>query len=560
MAVASRASGDVSIQWKPIGKDADAFDSLMERAAFLDVPRNDLVSVVASAQDGLNARDLKQARARARYWKGWVLSQSIPDSAMVLIEEALVLCDSARYPYDHSRFSILKADILRFKGNYADAYFIYRREINHLHEKQDYFWEARSLVGVGAIMQALGEYHEALRNYDAASLTFEKAGSQVCVTKNKLNQANAHYLLDDKEKSLDILNGLEENKHVSNDSLYIANVLVSRFQVSDYKDRDAVQKAYVIGQALNNEKLSIITLMSMGALVLSDGEPAKALRFFNPALAMTKRMGDMTNRKLVLESLKVCYEKMGLPDSAWKYEQETYMLNDSLFRHENIENLRKAEHLATIHQYEERIVQDQKTNRLHYILILSVSGFILIILMLSIRLLAASKRRAESELKLKEANNERLLLQNQQYSMEIEAKTKELASNTVLLAQKNAKLKELGEQITNMELKGEIAETEGERLSDKIKSELSADDDWRYFKLRFDKVHPCFFMSLKETYPALSKTELRLCAYIRVGMSAKEIAQILSVRPETVNTSRYRIRKKMALGISDSLESVLENF
>ena len=560
IAAAWAASGDVSVQWKSIGKDADAFDTLMERAAFLDVPRRDLVSVVANAQDGLNARDIKQARARARYWKGWVLSQSIPDSAMELVKEALELCDSAKYPYDNARFSILKADILRFKGNYADAYFTYRREIYHLHDKHDYIWEARSLVGIGAIMQDLGDYPEALRNYNEASLTFEKAGSLVCVTKNMINQANAYYLLGDKEKSMGFLNNLENNKHVSNDSLYIANVLVSRFQVSGYQDREAAQKAYKIGRVLNNEKLSVITMMSMGALLLSDGEPAKALRFFNPVLALTHGISDMTNRKLVLESIRLCYRQLGLTDSARKYEQEVYLLNDSLFRHESIENLRKAEHLATIHQYEVRIEQDQKANRLRFILILSVCGFLLIILILSICLLMASKRRAESELKLKEANNERLLLQNQQYSKEIDAKTKELASNTVLLAQKNAKLKELGEQITNMEQKGEIAETEGERLSDKIKSELRADDDWRYFKLRFDKVHPCFFMSLKETYPALSKTELRLCAYIRVGMSAKEIAQILSVRPETVNTSRYRIRKKMSLGVSDSLESVLENF
>lgn len=130
----------------------------------------------------------------------------------------------------------------------------------------------------------------------------------------------------------------------------------------------------------------------------------------------------------------------------------------------------------------------------------------------------------------------------------------------MILAQKNTKLKELAEQIRLMEKQGEIARSESQILNDRISNELSTDDDWKYFKLRFDKVHPLFFASLKEAYPALSKTELRLCAYIRVGMSAKEIAQILSVRPETVNTSRYRIRRKMQLDPQESLEAILENF
>lgn len=95
-------------------------------------------------------------------------------------------------------------------------------------------------------------------------------------------------------------------------------------------------------------------------------------------------------------------------------------------------------------------------------------------------------------------------------------------------------------------------------LKQTIMEQLTADDDWRYFKLRFEKVHPGFFERMKDCYPALSRTELRLCAYIRVGMTAKEIAQVLSVKPDTVNTSRYRIRKKMQLAPDASLEAAIE--
>lgn len=298
----------------------------------------------------------------------------------------------------------------------------------------------------------------------------------------------------------------------------------------------------------------------MGVLAHSEGADREALSYLRQALDLTTAVGDIGHRKQVLQSLEICYGALGMRDSAMSCGKEILLLNDSLYRQENVENLKRAEHLATINKYEERMEAEADKHKLRLTLVLIIGGALLIIAVLSIFLLTLSKRRAESDRNLKEANNERLMLLNKQYSMEIEAKAKELTSNTLLLAQKNAKLKELGAQIRNMEKKGEIGETDGKLLSDKINRELSADDDWRYFKLRFEKVHPYFFMSLKETYPDLSKTELRLCAYIRAGMSAKEIAQVLSVRPETVNTSRYRIRKKMGLTSADSIEAILEHF
>lgn len=129
----------------------------------------------------------------------------------------------------------------------------------------------------------------------------------------------------------------------------------------------------------------------------------------------------------------------------------------------------------------------------------------------------------------------------------------------MLMSQKNAQLKELSSKIEHMRERGDIAQSNSDSLKSDIDRQLSADDDWRYFKLRFDKVHPNFFTQLQERYPDLSKTELRLCAYIRVGMSAKEIAQILSVKPETVNTSRYRMRKKMRLPSDLPLETAIES-
>lgn len=70
-------------------------------------------------------------------------------------------------------------------------------------------------------------------------------------------------------------------------------------------------------------------------------------------------------------------------------------------------------------------------------------------------------------------------------------------------------------------------------------------------------MHPDFFTKLKNISAELTENDLRLCAYLRIGMRAKDIASMLSVSPASVNTNRYRIRKKLGLEKDDSLDDFI---
>lgn len=554
------ARGDVAVLWQSVGPEVEAFDSMMERAAFLDVPRRDLISVAWRTASSGNARDPRQAAAREAYWKGWVLSAENPDSAMRLALRALELCDSLRYPYDHTRFSLGVADMLRITGNFADAYFIYHDKLKMVRGFGDRFWEAKTLVTMGRIMQDLGEPDGALRYYAEAQKIFESVGSNACVTKNRLNLANANYMLGNKEKGVEYLRGLEKNKAVLADSIYLANVLVSRFLISECTDEEAALKAWGVGTNLNNPSLTILTELSLVKLYMKRDELPKATDFAKSAFNHARKLKDYYSMRHALEGMEDCYRKRGMTDSASQCHLSLILLNDSLYQQEKVEELRRADHLAIINRYESDIREAEERHIWRQRVMLAVGCTIFLVLVLSLGLLWTSRRKTESDRRLEEEKNERLQLENRQQRLEIEAKEKELASNTLLLAQKNAKLKALGERVKEMEERGKIAPEEGLQLTGRIGDELSADDDWRFFKLRFEKVHPTFFSALTETYPELSRTEQRLCAYIRVGMSAKEIAQVLSVKPDTINTSRYRIRKKMNLRPEDNLETTLNYF
>ncbi|MDE6393163.1 MAG: LuxR C-terminal-related transcriptional regulator [Muribaculaceae bacterium] len=557
--IPARAEGS-RLFWPSLGKDVEAFDSMMERAAFVDMPKCDLKAIAARLYVPVDTPDPRQARARICFWKGWVAVKDDPLSARRLAGEALQLCDSARYPYDHARFSMLMADSHRYNGDFAEAYFLYRDKSEILKSFGDDFWTAKAMVCLGAILLDLGEYPEADMYYSRAQTLFEKTGSQAASTKNRINLANTSFLLGDKQKGLSFLKDLDKNKYVANDSIYVANVLVSRFHISGYTDTAAARRAYDISLGISDDNLAVISRIALGISASGKGEPAEGARYYASAFAIADRLNDHTRKKQALEGLEKCYSALGRPDSAEICRQRILMLNDSVYYQESIADLKRSEFLSTINSYEQTLRRQEERHRMRSAMTMSLIAFLLVVVCLSFWLLQVSRRRNASERRLQEEKNRRLELLNRQYTLEIEAKEKEIASNTMILAQKNARLKELAEQIQDMEKQGEISGNESRILNERISSELSADDDWKYFKLRFDKVHPVFFASLKESYPDLSRTELRLCAYIRVGMSAKEIAQIMSVRPETVNTSRYRIRRKMQLSQQESLEAVLENF
>ncbi len=73
------------------------------------------------------------------------------------------------------------------------------------------------------------------------------------------------------------------------------------------------------------------------------------------------------------------------------------------------------------------------------------------------------------------------------------------------------------------------------------------DNMWEMFKTYFEQTHQNFFKSLYRAHPDLSPNEVRMCAYIMLNLTTKEIANITNRSPRTVETVKYRLHKKLGL-------------
>jgi DNA-binding CsgD family transcriptional regulator len=175
------------------------------------------------------------------------------------------------------------------------------------------------------------------------------------------------------------------------------------------------------------------------------------------------------------------------------------------------------------------------------------------------RLLQRQQKKHEEEqkrlqylhqLEMEKSEKEIMQLKNEKLESEIEHKNTELASAAMHLVQKGELLGNIREELMRIKKgsNGDSASSEEFKKMLRILSEENKmDKDWEQFAIHFDKVHSNFLRTLKTVYPGLSAHELKLCAYLRMNLSSKEIAQLENISVRGVEIGRYRLRKKLKI-------------
>jgi DNA-binding CsgD family transcriptional regulator len=73
-----------------------------------------------------------------------------------------------------------------------------------------------------------------------------------------------------------------------------------------------------------------------------------------------------------------------------------------------------------------------------------------------------------------------------------------------------------------------------------------------------DRVHAEFYQTLKNRFPALTKSEVELCGYLRVNLSNKDISGLKNIAPASVKMSKNRLRKKLSIGAEEDLYAFIQ--
>jgi len=132
---------------------------------------------------------------------------------------------------------------------------------------------------------------------------------------------------------------------------------------------------------------------------------------------------------------------------------------------------------------------------------------------------------------------------------ELNYKNAQLISTTTLLTHKNEKMNYVKKKIISFskETNDPVLKKDFKSLISEINNEFKVEEDWNRFEEHFNNVHKDFIKRLKQKYPDLSQTYLKLCIYLKLDLSTKEIASLLNISQRGVEKSRSRLRKKLEL-------------
>ena len=359
------------------------------------------------------------------------------------------------------------------------------------------------------------------------------------------------------------------------DSLRYYNTFLNTGSVRLNRNADEALKDYMVTvSALSNNSKSPIYIDALSKSAkahIKKGHYAIADSFLKESQRLAKGLGDPSLLAEIIGNLEALAAHRDDTIKAYQYRlarnqlEDSLSLNRSAFKAAEIESKIASERIIKENNALQQRSRSQRRWLVFSVLVTLLMGSVVLLMItryrMKVRILerdtALQKRNAERqemqnkmlevEAKLQKAQNERL-------EEDIKRKKDELTSQTFAVYQKNESLQKLLEEIQTLKstLKAEerLALRKVERS---IEAELNLEDDWQRFQLHFDKVHNGFFNRLMVKHPGLSQGDLRHCAYIKLHLSTKEIAKLMNIRPESVQKSRMRLKKKLGLDRSTDL-------
>ena len=282
-----------------------------------------------------------------------------------------------------------------------------------------------------------------------------------------------------------------------------------------------------------------------------------SISFAQDAAAESKEQSNLLQERLALTHLKNAYMAINDLSQAIDYADQISNVSDSINKYNK---LKEIDLLEMRHEFErerkqqalerELLRAEIQRNKLTLILIIVGSGLGIIIVLFLYFLQHNRFRRKTLEQKA-------ILLEKEKLEQQLEFKNKELTTNVMYLLKKNEFISSSSSQLKTAK---QDEKDDKKKVIDKIILALDrsiSEDNWTDFEVRFQEVHVGFYNKLNNQFPDLTPNELRLCAFLRLNMTSKEIAGITYQSPESLKIARYRLRKKLGLERDENLVAFL---
>lgn len=359
-----------------------------------------------------------------------------------------------------------------------------------------------------------------------------------------------------------VLGGYESVYAFDNNHVFVgANKGGILLNYNKYKERISIPKVLLRKvKALDAEKNEIILFGGHGSFPEELAELSYKLNSFQ--FDFSSSPYDQ------LENVEFSYLMEGFDKnwSAWNSKGDKEYTNLSPGKYTfNIKSRNSHGSESEVLSYSFYVLPAWYANTLSYII------YALVFLMLLYYYLKRQKRKLmvkhENELYLRQLEldqreKEVVRLRNEKLNSDLDYKNRELVSMTMHLVQRGEVLSKIKDKIYEIVKKHEfdLGSISFRQLMRLVKSGERTSEDWEKFSIHFNNANEGFFSNLKNRHPDLTSNELKLCAYLRMNLSSKEIAQLMNITIKGVEVGRYRLRKKLAINPEVNLHTYLLQF
>jgi tetratricopeptide (TPR) repeat protein len=501
-----------------------------------------------------------------------------------LLQQAELLLTQNRYNISKVRILIFKAQLFNDIAQYPEALknLLEAKKIleSQSRPQQDtliagYYFKIVSDIGL--LFYSTGKFDDAKVYFQKGLDYLNKIGADPSMDfyRNHLLRLNVNFgAVYTKERNFDraeffftkALQYLDEKEFHFTATLLNNLSIIAREKGELDKAFDLVNQARKIWEEHDNKRGLAQSLNNLGNCYFDKKDIDNAFLSYQKAFEISNEYGFGASAIISLEQLAAIHAQKG----EFKMAHETYkkfkIWSDSLL---NLEKIRLITQLELQDKFEKRLLEwriekekneaEQKRRELIYslIIILASMGLIILVLLYFLQKNKAGRLRLETEKSKLEQKG--LELEKHKLEEDLEFKNKELATNVMYMVRKNELINNVSEKL----IKSKLAfKKENQTIIEEIIRDLQStteDDVWTEFEIRFQQVHNDFYNKLNEKVPNLTANEKKLCAFLRLNMSTKEISAITYQSVNSITVARSRLRKKIGLETDESLISFLES-
>jgi len=443
------------------------------------------------------------AEAMSYYYKGIEISENNNSKS--------------RLPNLYNNLGIVYLNI----NNPEKALNLYSKALKLFEEKMDTMNIAGTTTNIGSIYIQLGQHDIAREYYLRGFQLFNKSNNAEGMAHSQLKLGSLDMLLMEYDSAA---------MHLSN-SLKIQKELEVTYSGS---------RSFFLAE----------TYINLGIVYIQLHKYIKAKTYLLEGYSIAQATKQHRLISLAAKHLSNFYSSSDDAHLALDYYKVFKQYSDSNFNEENVRRLTQVE---MQYQFDTKIkedklkreIQDQKQDRKNLVyIIVSVSLlFLLVIVVLLLRLEKTKKRKTE--------------LEKNALSNKLEHTNKELTTHVMYLLRKNEFIISIAEKLKLAKLD---ANSENRKIISDLIKELESNSamiSWEDFEIRFQEVYTGFYKKLNINFPDLTPNELRLCAFLRLNMTTKEIAAITYQSANSIVVARHRLRKKLGIEKEENLISFL---